>query len=337
MITFVRKGMLTLVQDLGRYGYQRYGVPVSGVMDEMAARLANRLVGNDPAEAVLECTVMGPTIEFGESEIFALAGADFGAKLNGEPIDNNRAHLAHAGDRLEMPAARFGARAYIAFAGGFDLKPVMGSLSTYLKAGIGGLDGRAIRDGDTIPLREAKSWLPNLEDRVAPPEAISPYNPNPTLRFTYGPQDDMFSEAGKKALTTGEYKVSNQSDRMGYRLEGPQIEAAEGCNGNIISDGICIGSIQVPSGQPIVLMADRQTTGGYAKIGCVIRADLPLLAQLKAGDTVRFEPIEVHEAQKIYLNQLYALRRLAAHLARRTFTVCLGGETHTVTIEEAGQ
>ena len=172
MITFRKKGMLTTIQDLGRIGYQRYGMPVCGAMDRYAMELANILVGNPRDEAVVEATVMGPTIVFGEPEIFAITGGDFGPTLNGASIESNRAHLAEAGDVLALPMAKAGARAYIAFAGGLDIEEVMGSRSTFLKGGVGGLDGRAVRDGDEIGLKAPCDSLPDLEERFVPEKLL---------------------------------------------------------------------------------------------------------------------------------------------------------------------
>ena len=307
MITFRKKGLLTTVQDLGRIGYQRYGMPVCGAMDHYAMELANILVNNPGDEAVIEATVMGPTIVFGEAEIFAVTGGDFGPTLNGQPIENNRAYLAQAGDTLSLPMAKAGARAYIAFGGGLDLDKVMGSRSTFLKGGVGGFQGRAIKDGDEIGLRSPCDWLPDLEDRFVPAKLIPALSDSVQVRFTYGPQDDLFSAAGKKTFLSSEYALSDKSDRMGFRLDGPAVERAAGSDGNIISDGICFGAIQITNGQPIVMMADRQTTGGYPKLGCVITADLPLLAQLKAGDRVRFRPVSAAAAQAVYRRQRKAL------------------------------
>ena len=315
MITFQKKGLLTTVQDLGRIGYQRYGMPVCGAMDHYAMELANILVGNPRGEAVIEATVLGPTLVFGEPEVFAITGGDFGPTLNGQPIENDRAYLAEAGDTLSLPMAKAGARAYIAFAGGLDLEEVMGSRSTFLKGGVGGFQGRAIKEGDEIGLRAPCEDLPDLEDRAVPEKLLPPLQDHVTVRFTYGPQDDLFSAAGKRTFAASEYTLSDKSDRMGFRLDGPAVERAAGSDGNIISDGICFGAIQITNGQPIVMMADRQTTGGYPKLGCVITADLPLLAQLKAGDKVRFQPVSAAAAQAEYRRQQQALAKLEKRFA----------------------
>ena len=243
MITFQKKGLLTTVQDLGRIGYQRYGMPVCGAMDHYAMELANILVGNPRGEAVIEATVLGPTLVFGEAEVFAITGGDFGPTLNGQPIENDRAYLAEAGDTLALPMAKAGARAYIAFAGGLDLEEVMGSRSTFLKGGVGGFQGRAIKEGDEIGLRAPCEDLPDLEDRAVPEKLLPPLQDHVTVRFTYGPQDDLFSAAGKRTFAASEYTLSDKSDRMGFRLDGPAVERAAGSDGNIISDGICFGAI----------------------------------------------------------------------------------------------
>ena len=348
MITIRKKGMMTTIQDLGRIGYQRYGMPVCGAMDRYAMELANILVGNPRSEAVIEATVMGPTIVFGEPEIFAITGGDFGPTLNGASIESNRAHLAEAGDVLALPMAKAGARAYIAFAGGLDIEEVMGSRSTFLKGGVGGLDGRAVRDGDEIGLKAPCGWLPDLDERTVPARMLPALEDHVTVRFTYGPQDDLFSAIGKRTFAKSEYTLSDKSDRMGFRLDGPAVERAAGSDGNIISDGICFGAIQITDGRPIVMMADRQTTGGYPKLGCVITADLPLLAQLKAGDRVRFRPVSVAAAQAVYRRQQKALNDFEKKLAARPesesdletepstgrFLIRVNGEEYDIYIEE---
>ena len=348
MITIRKKGMMTTIQDLGRIGYQRYGMPVCGAMDRYAMELGNILVGNPRDEAVVEATVMGPTIVFGEPEIFAITGGDFGPTLNGASIESNRAHLAEAGDVLALPMAKAGARAYIAFAGGLDIEEVMGSRSTFLKGGVGGLDGRAVRDGDEIGLKAPCDSLPDLEERFVPEKLLPALEDHVMVRFTYGPQDDLFSAAGKQTFTSSEYALSDKSDRMGFRMDGPAVERAAGSDGNIISDGICFGAIQITNGQPIVMMADRQTTGGYPKLGCVITADLPLLAQLKAGDKVRFRPVSVAAAQAVYRRQQKALNDFEKKLAARPepesdletepstgrFLIRVNGEEYDICIEE---
>ena len=339
MITVLKKGMLTTVQDIGRIGFQRYGMPSSGAMDEFSLRLANILVGNDQDEATLEFTMMGPTLRFEEEVFFAVTGGDFDLRLNDGTVPMYTAVFAAKGDILSIGVAKKGIRGYIAFAGGFDLPLVMGSRSTSTKAKIGGIDGRAVADGDVLSLRNSCNSLPNFEKRVAPAALCSAFPETLTVHFTFGPQDDLFSKAGISAFQSGVYHLSQQSDRMGFRMEGPAVEKAEGSDGNIISDGICFGAIQVTNGQPIVMMADRQTTGGYPKIGCVIRADLPALAQRRPGDAVRFKNISAAGAQQQYIRKLKALDKFAAQIDKTTvekssFSVRAGNRLCRIFIEE---
>lgn len=339
MIEIIKKGMLATVQDGGRFGYQQFGMQVAGAMDQFALSLANILVGNEQSTEAIEATIIGPTIAFHEANIFAICGADMSPQLNGQPIENNRAYVANKGDELRMAIAKKGARAYIAFSGGLVADLVMGSRSTYVKGKIGGKDGRALTDGDTLEFRAPATQLPNLPFRYV--GQLGPcYNANPTIRVILGPQDDMFTKAGIETFLSGEYEVTQENDRMGYRLSGPPVEAAEGCDGNIISDGICMGAVQIPGDQPIVMMADRQTTGGYAKIANVISADLPLLAQLKAGDKLRFAKIGVAEAQAIYRERYDMLAELDRHFREDEIirkvkqSATVNGETYDVIIEE---
>jgi len=343
MITFVKRGLLTTIQDAGRQGFQRFGMPSAGVMDPFAMRLANVLAGNPPDTEVVEATLIGPTIRFDETEIFAVCGGDLSPRLDGRPIENNRAYLAKAGSLLELPLVKSGARAYIAFAGGLAVEPQMGSCSTYVKAHVGGIEGRPVKDGDQLGLQSPRTELPNLAARAVPANFGVAYSAYPTVRVTLGPQDDLFSDRGKAAFCGGDYVLTTENDRMGFRFAGPDIEASPENGGNIISDGICFGAIQVTRGQPIILMADRQTAGGYPKLGCVITVDLSLLAQLKTGDACRFQFVGVEEAQALYLAQLQLLASLAERLnvptalnraGVRRFRVSVGGEVFNVELEE---
>lgn len=300
MIEVLASGFLSTIQDAGRPAYQRFGVPVSGAMDADSLAIANLLAGNRPEEAAMEVTISGPSLRFSAANVFAIAGADFSPTLNGEPIENNRAYLAAAGSVLKLGAVREGCRAYIAFAGGLEIQPVMGSRSTYLKGKIGGLDGRALRAGDSIPFAAPVSSLPNMPWRFLGQNFGFPKTPHQVLRVIPGPQFDAFSEDGIQTFLSSVYTVTGENDRMGYRFSGPAIAHKEGRDGNIISDGIPMGAIQVPQDQPIVLMADRQTTGGYTKIASVISVDLPRLAQLKTGDTVEFQMTDIRTAQECY-------------------------------------
>lgn len=288
-------GLLTTVQDRGRYGYQRFGMPVSGAMDVFSLELANLLVGNDPGDACLEATISGPELEFTGATWIAITGADMDPHLNGQGIPMNTAVDVRPGDRLGFRGLRSGCRAYIACAGGITVPPVMGSRSTYLRAGIGGFQGRALMPGDEMPLGEplGKPGLKKI------PEGLIPeYKHEQTIRIISGPEAHYFEIAGLRSFLSTEYTVTAQSDRMGYRLSGEPIRHKEGMT-NIISAGISLGTVQVPGyGQPIILMADRQTSGGYARIANVIAADLTLIAQMRPGDIIRFK-----ETTLVQLNQ----------------------------------
>ena len=312
MIEVIKPGLQTTVQDGGRRGYQAYGVPVCGAMDWRALALANILAGNPWEEAALEICAMGPTIAFGEDGVFALAGADFSAALNGCPLEPNSAFLAHKGDVLELGACKGGFRAYLAVAGGFDLPSVMESRSTCLSAGFGGFQGRALKAGDVIKCREPQLWLRGLPER----KAAWKYDPEAPVRVVLGPQQAAFSQRGLDTFFSSEYRLGAQCDRMGCRLEGEKIDLKEGASPNIISDGIVMGSIQIPNGQPIVMMADRQTTGGYVKLGTVISADLPLMAQKRPGDVLRFCDVTVQQGQRARCDSIRRLKNLQEELER---------------------
>ena len=307
-ITVLNPGLLTTVQDLGRMGYQQFGVSVSGVMDPRAAAIGNILVGNPQGEAVLECTLMGPQLKFETDEVIAVTGGDLSPTLDSQPVPAYAALAVKAGQTLRFGAPKAGCRAYIAFAGGLDIPLVMGSRSTYMKAAIGGFEGRKLQKGDVLGLRAPVAGYANLHQRAIAPEFVP--RPVYTLRVVLGPQDDAFTPEGVATFLGSEYTVTNEFDRMGCRMDGPAIQHKNG--GDIISDGIAFGAIQVPgSGKPILMGADRQTTGGYTKIATVISADFRLLAQLKAGDKVRFEAVSVQAAQQALHFQRGALALLA--------------------------
>lgn len=306
-IEVLHPGLLTTVQDLGRTGYQRFGVSVSGAVDPRSAAVANILAGNPDGEAVLECTVLGPQLRFDAPAVIAVTGADLGPTLDGVPVENYRALRVQAGQTLRFTGPKCGCRAYLAVSGGLDVPEVMGSRSTYMKAKIGGWHGRKLEKGDVLPLRAPGTEPKALENRALAPEfrGRSEY----TLRVVMGPQDDAFTPGGVSAFLSGVYTVTPEFDRMGCRMEGPEIEHAG--SADILSDGIAFGAVQVPdSGQPIVMLADRQTTGGYTKIANVISADFRLLGQLKSGDRVRFEKVSLAAAQEALLAQRASLRLL---------------------------
>lgn len=288
-------GALSTIQDGGRFGYQGSGFPVSGCMDLRAYHDANLLLDNPMDAAVVEMQLMGINARFTVPTCIALTGADQKAKINGIEIPRYKAISVKAGDELNMGLTSNGRFACLAVAGGFSVPKVMGSYSTNLKCGIGGFEGRALRGGDRIEIESCERPESAMARKEMEPVN---YESEITLHIIAGPQDDRFSDKGKQTFSTEVYTVSNASDRMGYRLEGPEIEFSG--SADILSDGIVFGSIQVPaSGKPIILMADRQTTGGYAKIGTVIQTDMPKLAQCMPGSKIRFEFVNLKEAEKI--------------------------------------
>lgn len=313
---FYGRHILATIQDYGRYGYQNSGVTVSGVVDRRSAGTANVLVNNDIREAVIEFMLMGPTIRFTSSSFIAITGADFSPKINGEPVENYRAIKVHEGDVLEFGFAKGGVWGYIAFAEKLDVPEVMGSRSTNTRTGIGGIHGRALEEGDQIEFREKVKSLPNFEKRVLPVENFG--EKQKTIRVILGLQQDAFTKKGIETFLSSTYKPTSECDRMGYRMEGPEIEHVDGAD--ITSDGISLGAIQVPgSGTPIVMLTDRQTTGGYTKIGTVIGVDVPDFVQSVAGTEIRFKEIGVVEAQDLYVAQFEEFDKLSESLSKQTF------------------
>lgn len=295
-------GLFTTVQDEGRYGYQQFGVTPSGPMDARSFHIANLLVGNDLGEGTLEMTFQGPTMKFEEANVVAVTGADMKPTLNGKPVPMYEAFAVEKDDVLKFQFAMNGSRGYVAFAGGLDIPLLMESKSTLASKGLGGVDGRKLQKDDHISFTAPKKELPHMESRkVAKPEFP---NKEVVLRVIRGPQDDCFSEEEIRRFFWYGFKITNEFDRMGCRLERSEpVKHLQ--DGNIISDGIACGSIQVPTnGQPIIMLADRQTVGGYTKIGTVISVDLPKLAQAKPGMHVRFVEVSLELAQDLYIREL---------------------------------
>ena len=293
----VSPGLLTTVQDLGRPGMQRYGVPLSGAMDQFALQAANRLVGNPLDAAALEITSGGAIFELLEPTLLAVAGADLNATLDGEPLPLWTAVWVPCGALLQFIARKqpWGARAYLAIAGGVDVPLVLGSRSTYLPGGFGGMDGRPLRAGDIIGATLPASDPQRLAGQRWPEYARPAYGAIPTLRMVAGPHSDCFANDALDQLAATPLCVSQTSNRMGYRLEGLTVRYARPCS--LPSLGVLPGAIQVPpDGTPILLMADAQTTGGYPIIGVVIGPDLSLAAQLLPGDSLGCMPISLEEA-----------------------------------------
>jgi biotin-dependent carboxylase-like uncharacterized protein len=294
IIEVVDGGLLTTIQDLGRYGYQRYGVPTSGAMDLFSLRAANRLVGNPDEAACLEMTLVGPRLRFVAPATIAVTGGDLGARLNGDMLPMWRSALVDSGAELWFTGPQAGIRAYLGVAGAVDVPLVLGSRSTYTRSKLGGLEGRRLQAGDALHVAGDRPVLLGGTLQL-PAEQRSVCGHTHLLRVVLGPQDDRFTAAGIATFLSSTYMVAPQSDRMGYRLSGPRIEHLRGPD--IISDGTPFGAVQVAGdGVPIVLLADRGTAGGYTKIATVIGPDIPKLAQAAPGDTVTFESLGLDEA-----------------------------------------
>lgn len=300
-LTVIRPGLLTTVQDLGRWGAQDIGVPVAGPMDVYSHRLANRVVGNPDGAAALEMTLLGPELEADGEVVCAVAGAAFDVTVNGEPVDSRHPFVVARGARLRFGTRRAGVRASVAVRGGFDVPHTLGSRATSLVSRMGPFGGRALASGDVLTVGAAPSLHAGGGSSMALPEGGA------TLRVILGPHDARFARGAVEVLLGARFVVTPQSNRMGYRLAGPPLPHAG--SADILSDATPMGSLQVPSsGQPILLMADRQTTGGYPKIATVISADLPVAGQLAPGDWIEFVGCTRGEA-------IDALRRREAALA----------------------
>jgi antagonist of KipI len=292
-------GLLTTVQDLGRPGFARIGVSASGAADPVSLRLGNRLVGNPERAAGLEMTLLGGTFFFPEAATVALTGSDFGATLDGAAIEPGASFGVRPNQTLRVGSTKSGARCYLAIHGGIVVPPFLGSASTHILSGLGGLGGRPLRDGDVLEIGSATE--PFRKRRIAP-ETSELLIPRKVLRLTPGPQFDWFSESSCRSFYSGTYRVAEQSDRMGLRLEGPRI--SEHAGSAMITEGVSLGAIQVPpGGSPIILFVEQQTTGGYPKIANVISADLHHLGQLRPRDDIRFEQVTWETARSLLVEQ----------------------------------
>ena len=303
-------GLQTTVQDRGRYGYQKYGVPVSGAMDLFALRAANILVGNDDGDAGLEMTALGPKVRFAVDTWIAVTGADLSPTLDGKPLPMWETVEVAEGSVLAFGGPQDGMRAYLAVPGGIDVPQVMGSRSTYLKGGFGGFQGRALRAGDILSTLSPGRERGLAKRRLAHGTSRPTYGRSHDLRVVLGPQQSAFTAAATSTFLGSTYTISMDSDRMGYRLDGPTVEHTAGPD--IVSDGTPLGAVQVPGdGTPIVLLADRGITGGYAKIATVISTDIGKLGQAMPGNTVTFRSVSVEEAQSVYKAQEDALKAIS--------------------------
>lgn len=306
-IKIINPGMHSTIQDNGRTAYREFGLPISGAMDERSFHLANWLVRNDLNEGLIETTFQGLEIEFLSSTIFAVCGGNMSPELNGKKILNWRSYKAQSGMRLVLTRLSNGSRAYISFAGGFRIDPMLGSLSTYTKGNIGGYRGRELNKGDVIPLFPA---IPHLfRNRKVPEGLIPDFQSLSEFRVVQGVNFDLFSKEAINDFQASEFKISSKSDRMGLRLNGQLIKAKT--DKQIISFGIHPGTIQVPGdGNPIIMGMDCQTVGGYPQIANIISIDIPMVGQLKPGDRIKFRIVSYPEALellKIYRNSIDSL------------------------------
>jgi antagonist of KipI len=292
-------GLFTTVQDLGREAFGPLGVSASGAADPISLRVGNRLLGNVGGAAGLEMTLLGGTFVFPDGAVLALVGSDFGATLDGRPVELWTSFKAKPGQELRLGSTRTGARCYLCVQGGIAVKLFLGSASTHILSGLGGHGGRALRKGDVLKIGEANG---SYRKRTLAAKALGGLSPRKVLRVTPGPQSDWFTESAQQIFYASTYRVAEESNRMGLRLEGAAIPTPAG--GRMISEGVALGAIQVPDGGlPIILFVEQQTTGGYPKIANVISADLHSLGQLRPRDEIRFERVGWETARSLLREQ----------------------------------
>jgi antagonist of KipI len=298
-LTVLAPGLLTTVQDLGREGFGAIGVSASGAADSLALRIGNKLLGNPEGAAALEMTLLGGTFQFSGETWSAISGSDFNATLDGQPLATRTVFKVQPGQTLQFGPTKSGARAYLCVRGGLDVPKVLGSRSTHLLSGLGGWEGRALRKGDVLPVGDAGNAAPVGKFAEQWLEAFSPKK---TIRVTEGPQWLSFSDAAGKSFFAQPYLVTEEANRMGIRLRGSQTPLPS--TGEMITEGVSLGAIQLPSGgQPIILFVEQQTTGGYPIIANVIAADLASLGQLRPRDEIHFELVSMEEARKLFHEQ----------------------------------
>ncbi|WP_156476329.1 biotin-dependent carboxyltransferase family protein [Bacillus nakamurai] len=332
----LKPGLLTTIQDTGRTGYQKYGVLGSGAMDTVSLRIANMLAGNEETEAGLEITLMGPgpSFEMTESRVIAVTGAEFALHINGEPAPLWKPVFVKENSTISFGPCKLGSRAYLAVAGGFCVPAVMESKSTYVRAGIGGFHGRALQKDDELPLGSMTQLSKTIAARLsgsagqngfsAPDWAVSrrgflPLKKNPAIRVLEGSQYNAFTEEAKTRFYHEPFKVTPQSDRMGYRLKGEPLELQEPLE--MVSEAVTFGTVQVPpDGNPIILLADRQTTGGYPRIAHIISADLPLVSQTMPGEYITFRPVSREEAEMLILHREEQMKELKVRIKMEWLT-----------------
>jgi antagonist of KipI len=319
-LVVVQGGFLTTVQDLGRRGLQRFGISSGGALDTHALRVANLLVQNQKTAAGLEITLGGLRVRFEGPRLVAWCGGAFDVTIGSAPFAAGRVGLVQAGEELAFNQPKSGCRAWLAIAGGIDVAPVLESRSTDLRAAFGGLDGRALRQGDFVPLGAHSPGTAATNQKIfswsAPADWARPARPDSTLRFVRGADWRRFDPSAHQALTRSIFSVTSDSNRMGARLDGPLLSRLD--QGDLISEAVAPGTIQVPpNGKPILLLGDCQTIGGYPKIGHVITVDFPIAAQLCAGSRVRFWEVPLSEAHRLFLER-----------ERQLKLFCVGVELH---------
>ncbi|MGG4268379.1 biotin-dependent carboxyltransferase family protein [Peribacillus simplex] len=320
-LSVIKPGLLTSIQDLGRKGFQQHGVIVSGAMDAYSLRIANMLVGNKEGEAALEITLIGPTLKIEKNCLIAITGGNLSPTIDSQTVPMWKPVYVKKGTILRFSGCKSGCRSYLSVAGGYAISEVMNSKSTYLRGEIGGYKGRALKVNDVVDFN-VTSTIPNnrefkeafttskwfVNDKEFMPSRM------PVIRFIDGSQYDYFTDSSKVRFTENLFKVSNQSDRMGYRISGPLLELNE--KRELLSEAVTNGSIQVPpDGNPIILLADSQTTGGYPKIAQVITADLPMIAQIKPGESIQFSRVTLKEAEQLFLQKEQQLKELKASIS----------------------
>ncbi|MEI4789660.1 biotin-dependent carboxyltransferase family protein [Bacillus sp. FJAT-53060] len=335
-IQVIKPGMFTTIQDNGRKGYQKYGVLTSGGMDQLSLRIANILTGNQENEAVLEITLMGPGPVFKcqKDQLIAVTGADVEIDIDGDQAPLWKPLFIRSGSTITFGPCMRGCRSYLAVAGGFDVEPVMQSKSTYVRAGIGGLKGRLLEKDDVLTIGEPSSLATSLLHMLKSKEKYARYSaPDWTVNHTHflplrksqvirvlaGRYLSYFQEESQKAFFKQPYQVTPQSDRMGCRLKGEPIRLKQKLE--LISEAVAFGSVQIPpDGQPIILLADRQTTGGYPRMGEVATVDLPLIAQSMPGENLYFQQIDRQEAEQALFHQEEEVRELTARIKLEAFS-----------------
>ena len=322
-LSLTRAGFLTSVQDLGRNGFRQFGVSLGGALDVFALRVANLLAGNDESDAGLEITLGGMRMRFEDKRVIAWCGGEFEVRVGSTPLPAGHSCLLNADDELTINQPKVGCRAWLTISGGIDVPFVLGSRSTDLRANFGGLDGRALRDGDGLPLGKQSEFSRSLidllrEQRVAswssPAEWSSSAKTETVLRIIRGVDWSRFNDVTIQRLTRDAFVVSSDSDRMGVRFDGPELRRNDDVD--LVSEAVAPGTIQVPpNGRSILLLGDCQTIGGYPKIAHVITVDLPLAAQLRAGDRVRFSEVSIADAYRFLLERERQLERFRIGLS----------------------